>query len=163
MWASCYSKHSMYTNSSDFHSSPIRQLLFFFFKIIFWLCYTACGILVNWPGIKPMPPALAVWSLHYHHQGSSQLILLSPFSVQFSPSVESDSLKHHGLQHARLPCLSPSPRVYSNSCSSSHWCHPTISSSVIPFSSCPQSTPTSGSFPMSQFFILGGQSIGASA
>ena len=93
----------MYTNSSDFHSSPIRQLLFFFFKIIFWLCCTACGILVNRPGIKPMPPALAVWSLHHHHQGSSQLILVSPFSVQFSRSVVSDSLQPHGLQHASFP------------------------------------------------------------
>ena len=75
----------------------------------------------------------------------------------------SDSLQSHGLQHARLPCPSPTHRAYSNSCPSSGWCHPTISSSVIPFSSCLQSFPASGSFPMSQFFVSGGQSIGVSA
>ena len=84
-------------------------------------------------------------------------------SVQFSHSVVFDSLWPHGLQHARLPCLSPTPRACSNSCPSSWWCHPTISSSVVPFSSCFQSFPTSGSFPVSQFFTSGGQSIGASA
>ena len=71
---------------------------------------------------------------------------------QFSCSVMSDSLRPHGLQHARLPCLSPTPGAYSNSCPSSQWCHPTISSTVVPFSSCLQSFPASGSFPMSQFF-----------
>ena len=75
----------------------------------------------------------------------------------------SDSLWPHGLQHARPPCPSPTPRAYSNSCPSSQWCHPTISSSVVPFSSCPESFPASGSFPMSQLFISGGQSIGVSA
>ena len=89
------------------------------------------------------------------------LVLRLP--VQFSCSVVSDSLWPHGLQHARLPCPSPTPRTYSNSCPSSRWCHPTISSSVIPFSSCLQSFPASGSFPMSQFFASGAQSIGASA
>ena len=84
-------------------------------------------------------------------------------SVQFSHSVLSDSLQPHGLQRARLPCPSPAPKAYSNSCPSSQWCHPTISSSVIPFSSCLQSFLASGSCPMSQFFTLGGQSIGASA
>ena len=74
-----------------------------------------------------------------------------------------NSLWPHGLQHTRLPWPSPSPGVCSNSCSLSQWCHPTISSSVIPFSSCPQSFPASGSFPMSQFFASGGQSIRASA
>ena len=83
------------------------------------------------------------------------------YSVQFSCSVMSDSLWPHGLQHARLPCPSPTPRVYSNSCPLSRWCHPTISSSAIPFSSCLQSFPASGSFPMSQF-ASDGQSIGAS-
>ena len=82
---------------------------------------------------------------------------------QFSCSVVSDSLRPHGLQHARPPCPSPTPRVYPNSCRSCSWCHPTISSSVIPFSSCLQSSPASGSFPMSQFFASGGQSIGVSA
>ena len=73
-----------------------------------------------------------------------------------------DSLWPHGLQHARLPCLSLSPKICSNSCPLSWWCHPTISSSVVPFSSCLQSIPASGSFLMSQFFTSGGQSIRAS-
>ena len=83
-------------------------------------------------------------------------------SVQFSFSVLSDSLWPHGLQHARLPCPSPPPRARSNSCPLGQWCHPTISSSVIPFSSCLQSFPASGSFTISQFFASGGRSIGAS-
>ena len=84
-------------------------------------------------------------------------------SVQFSRSVVSDFLGPHESQHARPPCPSPTPRVHSNSCPSSRWCHPAISSSVIPFSSCPQSFPASESFPMSQLFAWGGQSIGVSA
>ena len=82
---------------------------------------------------------------------------------QFSHSVVSDSLQPHGLQQARLPCPSPTPVACSNSHPLSRWCHPTILSSVVPFSSCLQSFPASGSFPMSQFFASGGQSIGASA
>ena len=82
-------------------------------------------------------------------------------SVQFSRSVVSDSLQPHESQHARPP--SPTPRVHSDSRPSSQWCHPAISSSVVPFSSCPQSLPASGSFPMSQLFAWGGQSIGVSA
>ena len=74
----------------------------------------------------------------------------------------SDSLLPHGLQHARPPCPLPTHRVYPNSCPLSQWCHPTISSSVVPFSSCPQSFPASGSFQMRQLFVSGGQSIGAS-
>ena len=81
----------------------------------------------------------------------------------FSHSVASNSLQPHGLQHARLSCPSPTPRACSNSCPLSQWCHPTISSSVVPFSSCLQSFPASGSFPVSQHFISGGQSIGVSA
>ena len=81
------------------------------------------------------------------------------YSVQFSCSVVSDSLQPRESQHTRPPCPSPTPGVYSNSCSSSRWCHPAISSSVIPFSSCPQSLSASGSFPMSQLFAWGGQSI----
>ena len=84
-------------------------------------------------------------------------------SVQFSHSVVSDSLWPHGLQHARLPCSSPVPRACSNSCPLSRWCHPTISSSVIPFSSHLQSFPASGSFPVGQFFASGGQTIAVSA
>ena len=83
--------------------------------------------------------------------------------VQFSCSVVSDSLWPHGLQHARPPCPSPTPGVYPNSCPLSWWCRPTISPSVIPFSSCLQSFPASGSFQMSQLFTSGGQSIGVSA
>jgi len=85
------------------------------------------------------------------------------FSVQFSCIVVSDTLWPHGLQHARLPCPSPTPGACSNSCPSSQWCHPTISYSVIPLSSCLQSCPASESFLMSQFFTSGGQSIGVSA
>ena len=84
-------------------------------------------------------------------------------SVQFSRSVVSNSLQPHGLQHTRPPWPSPTPGVYPNSCPLSRWCHPTISSSVVPFSSCSQSFPASGSFQMSQLFSSGGQSIGASA
>ena len=84
-------------------------------------------------------------------------------SVQFSRSVVSYSLWPHGMQHARPPRPSPTPRAYSNPCPLSRWCHPTISSSVIPFSSCFQSFPASGSFQMSQLFVSGGQSIGVSA
>ena len=84
-------------------------------------------------------------------------------SVLFSHSVMSESLQPHGLQHARPPCPSPTPGVHSNSCPSSQWCHPTISSSVISFSSCLWSFPASGSFQMSQLFASGGQSIGVSA
>ena len=84
-------------------------------------------------------------------------------SAQLSRSVVSDSLQPQGLQHARPPCPSPTPGAFSNSRPSSRWCHPTISSSVIPFSSCPQSFPASGSFPVSQLFASGGQSIAVSA
>ena len=86
-----------------------------------------------------------------------------PGPYQFSCSVVSNSLRPHRLQHARLPCPSPTPRACSNSCPLSQWCHPTISSSVLPFSSHLQSFPASGSFPMSQFFPSGGQNIGVSA
>ena len=85
------------------------------------------------------------------------------YAVQFSHSVVSHSLQPHKPQHARPPCPRPTPGVYPNSGPLSQWCHPTISSSVIPFSSCPQSFPSSGSFPMSQLFASGGQSSGVSA
>ena len=98
-----------------------------------------------------------------------QIILVKYFSlrflssVQFSRSVVSNSLRPHESQHARPPCPSPTPKVHSDSRPSSRWCHPAISSSVIPFSSCPPSLPESESFPMSQLFAWGGQSIGVSA
>ena len=105
--------------------------------------------------------------INYHAQKWSWTeILFPPFqsvSVQFSHSAGSYSLCPHGLQHARLPCPSLTPRAWSNSCPSSQWCHPTISSSVVPFSSCPQSFPASGSFPMSQFFTSKDQSTRAPA
>ena len=85
------------------------------------------------------------------------------YSVQFSPLAVSDSLWLHESHHARPPCPSPTPGVYSNSCLLRRWCHPAISSSVVPFSSCPRSLPASGSFPMSQLFTRGGQSTGVSA
>jgi len=96
--------------------------------------------------------------IHIRHMGK-----LRHSSVQFSHSVVSNSLWPHGLQHARLPCPSPTPGACSNSCPSSQWCHPTVSSSVVPFSSCLQSIPASGSFLMSQLFTSGGQSTEVSA
>ena len=100
------------------------------------------------------------------NSNSSFLDVLDPLytqSVQFSRSVVSDSLRPHELQQTRPPCPSPTSGVHPNPCPSSQWCRPTISSSVIPFSSCPQSFPASGSFQMSQLFTSGGQSIGVSA
>ena len=88
---------------------------------------------------------------------------VSTSSVQFSHSIVSNSLGPHESQHARLPCPSPTPGVHSNPRPSSRWCHPAIASSVAPFSSCPQSLPASQSFPISQLFTWGGQSIGVSA
>ena len=110
---------------------------------------------------KPLPESLepSGQSPELHRPAWEHLFL----SVQFSPSVVSDSLWPHGLQHTRPPCPLPTPRVYSNSSPSSGWCHPVISSSVVPFCSRLQSFPASGSFPMSQFFPWGGQSIGVSA
>ena len=110
-------------------------------------------------------------SIYHEVMGPDAMILVfwmlsfkSAFSsVQFSRSVMSNSLWPHESQHARPPCPSLTPGVHSNSCSSSRWCHAAISSSVIPFSSCPQSLPASESFPMSQLFTWGGQSTGVSA
>ena len=101
--------------------------------------------------------------VHLYQPCFKQLWIGHFSSVQFSRSVMSDSLWPCELQHARLPCPSPTPGACTNSCLSSWWCHPTISSSVVPFSSCIQSFPSSGSFPRSQFFTSGGQSIGVSA
>ena len=108
------------------------------------------------------------WNHFWIPSGGSDLpetLLLTVIlaSVQFSHSVVSDSLRSHELQHARPPCPSPTPRVHPNSHPSSRWCHPAISSSVVPFSSCPQSLPASESFPISQLFAWGGQSTGVSA
>ena len=109
----------------------------------------SCTWLSNWT------TTMVFWMLHL----STRVLFFSSVSC----SVVSNSLQPHELQHARLPCPSPSAGVYSNSCPSSRWCHPTISSSIIPFSSCLQSFPASGSFPVSQLFASGGQSTGVSA
>ena len=114
-----------------------------------------CGVLVPQPGIEHTPPPFKA------HWTAREAPIIS--SVHLSHSVVSDSLWPHESQHTRPPCPSPTPGVYPNSCPSSRWCHPAISSSVVPLSSCPQSFPALGSFPMSQLFTSGGQSIGLSA
>jgi len=128
-------------------------------RILGWVAICFCGDLLDlglettsleWEGRFFLPLS---------HLGSPYSFL----SIQFSCGVVSDSLQPHGLQYARLPCPWPTFRPYSNSCPLSRWGHPTTSSSVVPFSSCLQSFPTSGSFQMSQFFSSSGQSIGASA
>ena len=111
--------------------------------------------MLGWMNYKLDPRLLGVIST------TSDMQIFS--SVQFSRSVVSNSLRPHGLQHARPPCSSPTPGVYSNSCPLSQWCHPTILASVIHFSSSLQSFPASGSLQKSQFFSSGGQSIGVSA
>ena len=134
------------------------------------------------PGIKPQSPVLAARFFTTEPPGKPIVHLTKPniqrftfvfqgeiilqlrfISVQFSRSVVSDSLRPRESQHSRPPCPSPMPRVHSNSYPSSQWCHQAISSSVVPFSSCPQSLPASDSFPMSQLFTWGGQSTGVSA
>ena len=107
--------------------------------------------------LLPLPADSAVWQSWLPKNGKSCTV------SQFSPSVMSNSLRPHGLEHARLPCPSPTPRACSNSGPSGQWCHPTISSSVVPFSSYLQPFPASWSFPISQFFTSDGKSIGASA
>ena len=147
--------------------------------------------LFPWPGTEPEPPTLVAWSLRHwtsrevpyfllllrwyskenkikvpnlgHHFWNNSIIKKKLNSVQFSHSVVSDSLPPYESQHARPPCPSPTPGVHSSSCPLSRWCHPAISSSGVPFSSCPQSLQASGSFPMSQLVAWGGQSIGVSA
>ena len=99
----------------------------------------------------------------YHSIYKDTSVLHELSHIQFSGSVVSDSLQPHEPQHTRPPCPSPTPGVHPNPCPLNRWCHPTISSSVVPFSSCPQSFPASGSCQMSQLFASGGQSIGVSA
>ena len=113
-----------------------------------------------WSGLPcPFPGDLPGRQVLYHWVTREAQFCL----IQFSHSVVSDSLRPHESQHTRPPCPSPTPGVYSNSCPSSRWCHQAISFSVVPFSSCPQSLPASGSFPTSQLFTRGGQSIEVSA
>ena len=114
-------------------------------------------------GTEPVSPVLVGGFLTTGPPGKSSFCFIISYSVQFSCLVVSNSLRCHEPQQARPPCPSPTPGVYSNSRPLSRWCHPTISSSVIPFSSCLQSFPASGSFQVSQFFPSGGQSIGVSA
>ena len=121
-----------------------------------WICIFIFIYLNDW--------AQLIWDINlYKNNFGFVRIKYVISSLQFSCSVMSDSLQPHESQHARPPCPSPTPGVHSNSSASSWWCHPAISSSVIPFSSCPQSLPESGSFPMSQLFVWGGQSTGVSA
>ena len=124
------------------------------------LPFPSPGYLPN-PGIKLRSPAVQADSLPTELPGKHTFQDIS--SVQFSRSVVSDSLGPHESQHTRPLCPSPAPGVYPNPCPLSRWCHPAILSSVVPFSSCPQSLPASGSFPMSQLFASGGQSTGISA
>ena len=128
--------------------------LHYIFSLLFLLC----------PGMGGTGPSVCD---HMLNQARNLQLLSSSTqmseSVQFSCSVVSHSLWPHRLQHARLPYPSPIPGAYSESCPLSQWCHPTISSSIVPFSSCLRFFPASGSSPMSQFFISGGQSIGVSA
>ena len=132
--------------------------------------------LVPWPGIKPRhwDCSLSHWAtrelpIHFFEHVSGTVLgtrdtgMNKISLIQLSRSVMSNSLPHHGLQHARLPCPSPALRVYSNSCPLIQWCHPIISFSVVPFSSCLQPFPASGSFQMSHFFTSSGKSIGVSA
>ena len=115
--------------------------------------------LVDW-NVRLSPKYVKVWGCTHHIY---LFLYIQVSSVQFSRSFMSNSLQPHGMQHSRLPCPSPTPGACSNSCPLSQWFHRTISSYVIPFSSCLQNCPTSGSFPMSQLFTSGGQSIGVSA
>ena len=129
-----------------------------FFRQKYWSgeSFLSPGDLPN-PGVEPWSPVLQADALPFQ-PGNIQ----NRSSVQFSHSVMSHSLRPHELQHTRPPCPSPTPGACSSSCPSNQWCHPTISSSVIPFSFCLQSFPGLGSFLMSQFFTSDGQSIGAS-
>ena len=122
-------------------------------SLVFWI--PILNVLANaWHGF---------YCVCYGQMKYNKISNIKKSSVQFSRLVISNSLQTHVLQHARLPCPSPTPGAYSNSCPLSQWCHPTISSSVIPCSSCLQSFPASRSFQMSQLFASGGQSIGVSA
>ena len=116
--------------------------------LILWICF---------------PLSRSSWATCIFYLPDHVCILYHLSALQFSRSVISDAFRPHGLQHTRPPCLLATPSVYLNLCPLSQWCHPTISSSVVPFSCCLQSFPASGSFPMSQFFTSGGQSTGISA
>ena len=133
-------------------------------RILEWIVYPfsrASPQPRNWSSVSCIACGLFTnWAIREVDINSPQIKFSS---VLFSCSVVSDSLPPHESQHASPPCPSPTPGVYPNSCPLSWWCHPAISSSVVSFSSCPQSLPALGSFPMSQLFAWGGQSIGVSA
>ena len=134
--------------------------------VLYLYIYTHCKLSTIHSFIKTEDFLLSsnFFKLQFHQNDlSTTKFLAVSQSVQFSCSVVSDSLQPHEPQHARPPCPSPTLRVHPNPCPLSQWCHPTISSSIIPFSSCPQSFPASGYFQMSQLFASGGQSIGVSA
>ena len=114
-------------------------------------------------GLFVWPTCLLLLKLTFKNLCLIIFIIFYVWSVQFSHLVMSDSLRPHELQHARPPCPSPTPGIHSDSCPSNQWCHPAISSSVIPFSSCPQSLPASESFPVSQLFAWSGQGTRVSA
>ena len=128
----------------------------------YWRNQRYCSVYYVYSLRKNQDPAPR---LHYCFLTDSPFLSIPflPWFSQFSCSVVCDSLWPHGLQRARPPCPSPTPRVHSNSCPLSRWCHPAISSSIVPFSSCLWSFPASESFQMSEFFASGGQSIGVSA
>ena len=131
-----------------------------------YICYGHNFSFIFAPIDQDYPNLINIWIIQFFKVvilWIRSIISNEESSVQFSCSVMSDSLRPHGLQHPRLPCQSPTPGVCSDSCPLSWWCHPTISSSVFPFSSCLQSFPESESFPMSQFLASGGQSMGVSA
>ena len=129
-----------------------------------WRWANACKVLTPVPKQIAIAQSMVIIITHSKAHGHRTMSVACHLgSVQFSCSVMSNSLRPHELQHARPPSPSPTPGVHANSCPSSRWCHPTISSSVVPFSSCPQSLPASGTFPMSQLFPWDGQSNGVSA
>ena len=133
------------------------------YEISCWLTHPWPNLCFQWNDMLWLALGLDDLKLSPWKEGDDYFDWLQFSSVQFSPSVVFDSLRPHESQHARSPCPSPTPGVHSDSRPSSQWCHPAISSSVVPFSSCPQSLPASESFPRSQLFAWGGQSTGVSA
>ena len=146
---------------NDISKIPNFSLLEYW-KFNFQRCFSAESEKVVSISIFALVTKKVKWGKH-SKKGASGSSSVQFISVQLSCSVGSDSLRPHEWQHTRPPCPSPTPGVHSNSCPSSWWCYPAISSSVIPFSSCPQSFPISGSFKMSQLFAWRGQSTGVSA
>ena len=126
-------------------------------NIIYYIRWVCTWFTKQWGVTK------GIWTEELYVSSWNSTVNNLSMKRQFSRSFASDSLRPQGLEHTRLPCPSPTPGAYSNSCPSHQWCRLTISSSVVPFSSCPQSFPASGSFPMTEFFASGGQIIGVSA